>query len=326
MKTAFVYLASGVLALVAGIAVAQTDCFTVPPRMEGELISGIANLQQSATKSAARTQLMKALDKPLPKFDVTAMPLDKAIEQWVKVADINVQINWDAIKECGVKTDVGVTAHIKDVPAGRVLQNLLDEAGKGTVGLRYHVSENVLDISTRDDFESVKYQVTRIYDTTFMFVDLEPNGEGAAEIAANLTELIKATIQPESWRDAGGTIGSIRILNGCLIVNQVEESHDQIAHFIDILRRHRRDRTQAYDIKDLLKSASTPATTTAPDDNSAAAAVIKVIQSACGRDTWKGAGGKSSTVAYYNGKLYITASPAVHEQVRSLLALMRKKD
>jgi len=45
-----------------------------------------------------------------------------------------------------------------------------------------------------------------------------------------------------------------------------------------------------------------------------------------GRSTWRDAGGKSSSAAVYDGKLYVTASPGVQEQIKDFLALMRKKD
>lgn len=51
-----------------------------------------------------------------------------------------------------------------------------------------------------------------------------------------LVYLIEGTIDPTSWRDAGGT-GGIRYFAGRLIVTQAPENHDQIMELLGALRR-----------------------------------------------------------------------------------------
>jgi general secretion pathway protein D len=51
-----------------------------------------------------------------------------------------------------------------------------------------------------------------------------------------LVKLIQETVDPTSWRDAGGTVGGIRPLNGQLIVSQTPENQRLLINLLDQLR------------------------------------------------------------------------------------------
>ena len=52
----------------------------------------------------------------------------------------------------------------------------------------------------------------------------------------NVIRLIEDTVAPDSWKDNGGTIGSIRELSGVVIVTQSAENHKMIASILSQLR------------------------------------------------------------------------------------------
>jgi hypothetical protein len=63
-----------------------------------------------------------------------------------------------------------------------------------------------------------------------------------AERLARITSLldsIKACVAPDSWRDNGGSIGSIRELDGQLLVTQTRATHALVAKFLAGLREAR---------------------------------------------------------------------------------------
>src|SRR5207253_3432381 len=65
-----------------------------------------------------------------------------------------------------------------------------------------------------------------------------------------LLDLIKTTVAPDSWRDAGGTVGSIRELNGQLIIIQTLDNDATISQILNRLHEAR--------------AAAPPASQTAP--------------------------------------------------------------
>ena len=59
------------------------------------------------------------------------------------------------------------------------------------------------------------------------------------DLVTSITDTIKSTVSPDSWRDNGGTIGSIRELNGQLIVNQSVDNQIAVYNLLQQLRETR---------------------------------------------------------------------------------------
>lgn len=57
------------------------------------------------------------------------------------------------------------------------------------------------------------------------------------QMVEDWTTLIKETVDPDGWRDNGGSYGAIRELQGQLIVTNSEENHRQIVNLLTQLRR-----------------------------------------------------------------------------------------
>src|SRR5882757_5686521 len=54
--------------------------------------------------------------------------------------------------------------------------------------------------------------------------------EGASVLSPTaIIKLIETTVAPESWRDSGGTQGSVSDFQGMLIISQTETNHQKIA-------------------------------------------------------------------------------------------------
>lgn len=64
--------------------------------------------------------------------------------------------------------------------------------------------------------------------------DQEDEEQDAEDAIQPLIDLIQQTIEPESWRESGGNVGSISALNQQLIVTQTSTAHAQLR---DLLRR-----------------------------------------------------------------------------------------
>jgi hypothetical protein len=102
-----------------------------------------------------------------------------------------------------------------------------------------------------------KYQTVKVFDVRDLLQPPADNSKTRDQMATDLIDLIKSTIAPDSWREAGGTIGSIRELNGQLIINQTLDN--QIAVY-DMLQQTRAIRGLTPDTA----AATRPATTSAP--------------------------------------------------------------
>jgi hypothetical protein len=54
----------------------------------------------------------------------------------------------------------------------------------------------------------------------------------------DVIQLIQETVDPESWRDNGGTIGSLREIGGALVVTQTAQNHDLLSRIFGQLREN----------------------------------------------------------------------------------------
>ena len=63
-----------------------------------------------------------------------------------------------------------------------------------------------------------------------------PHVETVHERLDSLTQLITETVSPDTWRDAGGSVGSVRSLAGQLIITQTTQNHEQIVQLLTTLR------------------------------------------------------------------------------------------
>lgn len=59
------------------------------------------------------------------------------------------------------------------------------------------------------------------------------------ELAQQVIDIIRQTVEPDSWRETGGGDGSIRDLNGQLIIYNTSDAHRQVADLLTQLRETR---------------------------------------------------------------------------------------
>jgi general secretion pathway protein D len=209
------------------------------------------------------------LQRVLPTVTFDAAEFENAIEYLREYADLNIHVNWDALELEGILRSKEVNLRLNNVTTEKALKVILDDVG-GVVPLSYVIDDGVVTISTRTDLSKRTY--TRVYDIRDLIVrvpnfeapDVElssgtgNNGTGNGgfgnqdngggnnnenvpsrqEMVDNIITLVTDTIDPQSWPPLG-QIGSIRELNGQLVVTQTSDNHQQISNLIEQLRQAR---------------------------------------------------------------------------------------
>ena len=97
-------------------------------------------------------------------------------------------------------------------------------AGSSPKPLGYCIDRGAV-IITANPFQ---WSVARIY-------DVHDLAEGPVALA-QLVRVIQACVDPSSWRDHGGALGTVRPLGGWLMVDQTPENHFKIESLLDALR------------------------------------------------------------------------------------------
>jgi protein involved in polysaccharide export with SLBB domain len=215
-------------------------------------------------EDAINKPVVERLEKPLEELSADHLGFEKVIDALRDKAQVNIFVNWKALDGAGIDRDTPVTIDLKNVALRKALTTLLSEAGGTKLKLGYTIDDGIITISTQEDLESAKYQLVKVYDIRDLLLHVTNRsapemgqGKGAADIQRTsgrneealvpeqerqikeVVDTIEAIVAPDSWRDKGGHIGTIREVNGQLIVNQTEDHQKEVAAVISQLRESR---------------------------------------------------------------------------------------
>lgn len=233
-----------------------------PPLFAGSPVPPPAT--RPAPPASVEVAPSRALAAKLPDIKLDNIPLSDAIDFVRDVSGANIHVNWRALELLNVTRQMPVSVQLSNVTTRRVLRSLLDETGAGEM-LTFYVDEDVVEITTREI--SDQKLITRVYpveDLVMVIPDFnnaptfnldsqtnQTSGQGGGggggqslfgggqsgqeertenrqQRANALVTLVMETIQPEVWRENGGT-SSVRYFNGHLIVTAPRSVHQQIS-------------------------------------------------------------------------------------------------
>jgi hypothetical protein len=177
------------------------------------------------------------LETIVKEFAFQRAPLGQVLESLQGLCGDSFTINWKALEAAGISRETTVSVKLSNVPARRVLATILMNAD-AAANLGYTLDDGIVAISTRDDLNSARYQVVRVFDIGDLLQPRTPipSNYSHDDMVKELVDTIKTTVAPESWRDAGGQIGSLRELDGKLIINQTQDNQRAVATLLDLLR------------------------------------------------------------------------------------------
>ena len=174
--------------------------------------------------------VLAQLDRKVPELSFGGAPLEEVIDFLRDVSDANIVVNWDALEAGGVPRDAPVSLRVRNVTVAHALELILSAAGGHRVPLAYTIDRNVIRISTGEDLDRIVD--VRAYDVR----DVVP----AEMPMADLAKLIQDAVDPDSWREAGGSVGAVHTSKHKLIVTQTPMNHRQIRSVLQMLREEPR--------------------------------------------------------------------------------------
>jgi hypothetical protein len=205
-------------------------------------------------------RLSRVLDEV--RFDDT--PLDQAIE-WIRdQTHANISVDWRSLEGVGIDKSTPIRLHLWDVRASKVLSEVLELAGSDAALIGYRVEDGVARVRSRDELS--KLTVLRIYDVRTLLKNVvasrrrlrdeldsppppaapaatttgpaaflgavspvsPPTGDPYSDTAEELLNLVREQVDPDSWRENGGSIGTLREWAGRLLIQHTPEGHRDI--------------------------------------------------------------------------------------------------
>lgn len=221
----------------------------------------------------------QALTKRI-EVDFQANQLDNVFTYLRDVAGVSVLVQWPFLVEAGIPHETPITMRLQNVSAGQVLDFVLEQAGGTGVELGYAIVDGVVVINLTSQLAFNRE--IRIYNcrdlvgyasgdaalgnTGFGDDAFDEGGFGGTDVGRSrrplserevrLADLVRNSIEPNSWRALGGATGSIDNYEGLLVINQTPQTHEQIAGFLELLRKYDRQPQPRAKVKDLASPSS----------------------------------------------------------------------
>lgn len=179
-------------------------------------------------------------------------------------------VNWDSLAAIGITPDAPVNLSFKDTRADIVLARVLNQVSRDRYAKAdYTVADGIVTIASADDIQrqtatslypisdlllvvpdydkvppldlanvlaAAKQRGDRTPFTPKLDTETERLGETRTDRLRKIIETIQMTVDPDSWRDNGGDVGTVSEINGSLFITTTPRNHREIAGLLSKLR------------------------------------------------------------------------------------------
>lgn len=181
-------------------------------------------------------------DRVVPELDLADATFGQAMDKIAALTGRNFVVRWPALQGAGVTRETPVRLVVREVQLSTALDVVLRLLGIDIVPLGWEEIDGVITVSTAEDLgRGLK---PKVYDVRDILTAVRASyagapfeeGRTAQEAMDEILRLVTETIEPDSWRDAGGSVGSVRELGGRLIITQSPRNLREVEWLLNELR------------------------------------------------------------------------------------------
>lgn len=181
------------------------------------------------------TEARGALSFRFAELNIHSVTLEQAIANIAERAHASIDVRWGTLENAGVSRTTRVRLHLWNVTLAQALTAVLDGAASSGAAAEYRIVNGIIVVGP--DTDVAPDSMTVVYNVRDLIGFEEANGSTHEEAVDMLAKVITETVIPESWRDAGGNIGSLHeLLSGLLVITHTADGHEQILRLLEQLR------------------------------------------------------------------------------------------
>jgi hypothetical protein len=172
----------------------------------------------------------------MPEINFDKLPVSEVINFMRDTTGMNIVVNEKALEGAGVDLKTPISLKLRDVRVEDVFKHIARQAGGATARLGFSVDGDAMTFSTEEDL--ARSTMTKAYNVRDLIqaATTQP-AEGAHERALDsLKQVIQNNIDPDGWRDAGGTVGAISTFGDMFVIQTTVQNHILIDSLLQDLR------------------------------------------------------------------------------------------
>lgn len=222
-------------------------------------------------------QTLSALSNTRRPVDFTETPLEKALDWVSKAGSVRMDIDWPSLEKIGVNKDTPVTANLSTIRLDHLLDLVVRKVSPDpTSAAAWEVQDGILRVASAETINRSTLMV--IYDIKDLLIvirdysdvpqfDLNSSLQAASsgggggggqspfsggnqnnnqntgptqeELTDELVRLLTEQIDPDNWRENGGSVGFVSRYKGNLLITQTPKNHRSIGALLRRLREIR---------------------------------------------------------------------------------------
>ena len=195
---------------------------------------------QPATKRSASSDPLAA---HVAELDLQTVTLEEAINRLCNLTHSQILVDWKSLESAGIDRNSAVNLRVGNVSLSTALSVILEIVTGGQTKLAFRAEESgIIRVSTAEML--AKEGMTRVYNIRDLIERLHvydkvrnPRQQASRQDAVDaITKSIEDMVDTDTWKDNGGSTGSLREFAGLLIVNATPETHQKLKVFLEKMR------------------------------------------------------------------------------------------
>jgi hypothetical protein len=216
-----------------------------------------------SSESRAEAQTREKLSQIVPEVVFPeGSTIEDVIEFMRNQGKLSIDVNWNALSLVGLDRTATLTLNLHHARIQTALKLALENVGAASgVQLGYQILDGIIRISTKEELD--RDTVTRVYDCK----DLVREGLSEAEVQrimaifadhlgtvppgnvgdllraelgfsgqTELLDLIRSHVRPDTWETSRGSINSISIYDGLLVITHSPGAHEKVGELLSMMR------------------------------------------------------------------------------------------
>lgn len=183
-------------------------------------------------QTAAQDATDRALSQRAPRIDFDNVPTPDAIASLAKLAGVRITID-PSVRPLAEQRLV--TLRLRDVHIGKGLNEILRPLGLGQINRHVHRDGSVTIMSNERLARETVWHQHDVAPLVGRFGQPPPDwsADEGQKLQQGLASVVLETVSPETWPEAGGTLGELMIENGRMRVRHLPEEQRQVWHLLD---------------------------------------------------------------------------------------------